>query len=111
MQFAPTPLKKKKTTRFRKNMAKPKRRRISNSLRLYLAWKQKWCCKKCGELLPPTFQVDHIRPLSEGGSNDVVNLQILCIECHGMKTFWETNLRAANMREEKTGVSKYFDFL
>ena len=28
------------------------------------------------------FHIDHIRPLSNGGSNDDDNLQVLCLECH-----------------------------
>lgn len=37
----------------------------------------------CGK---PAEQVDHIIPLSVGGSNDVSNLQSLCGHCHRIKT-------------------------
>ena len=32
------------------------------------------------------YQFDHIVPLASGGSNDVDNIQVLCIECHHEKT-------------------------
>ena len=32
------------------------------------------------------FHIDHVRPLSNGGSNDDDNLQILCLECHDTKS-------------------------
>lgn len=40
-------------------------------------------CQKCG-----TFghEVDHITPVSQGGTNDDANLQVLCATCHMVKT-------------------------
>ena len=32
------------------------------------------------------FHIDHIKPLSIGGNNDISNLQILCKGCHNSKT-------------------------
>jgi hypothetical protein len=40
-------------------------------------------------------QVDHITPLGDGGSNDKVNLQVICAYCHAIKTFAEARARAA----------------
>ena len=37
-------------------------------------------------------QLDHITPLSHGGSNDPSNLQALCACCHAAKTAWEVAL-------------------
>ncbi len=31
-------------------------------------------------------ELDHIVPISKGGSNDDANLQMLCKECHAVKT-------------------------
>jgi len=33
------------------------------------------------------FEVDHIKPLKDGGDNSVGNLQILCKECHKKKSY------------------------
>jgi 5-methylcytosine-specific restriction endonuclease McrA/DNA replication protein DnaC len=43
-------------------------------------------CNICSELLEKTFHIDHIKPLSSGGTNDRTNLQALCIPCHHNKT-------------------------
>lgn len=40
-----------------------------------------WCRKKLGD----KFDVDHIIPLSRGGSNGVANLCIACPSCNGKK--------------------------
>ena len=33
--------------------------------------------------IPHAYEVDHIRPVSRGGTNDFSNLRALCRECHG----------------------------
>lgn len=40
----------------------------------------------CGILLPPTFEVDHIVELRNGGKDEFSNLQALCNNCHAAKT-------------------------
>ena len=40
-------------------------------------------CRACGGA---ASQVDHIMPLSRGGTNDRANLQPLCHSCHSRKT-------------------------
>ena len=42
---------------------------------------QRHRCACCGVKLS-TYHVDHIVPLSRGGSNDKINLQILCAPCN-----------------------------
>jgi len=42
------------------------------------------CCRACNEKITE-FEIDHIRPLSNGGTNDFNNLQILCKSCHRKK--------------------------
>jgi len=43
------------------------------------------CCKKESN----KFQIDHIRPLANGGTNDINNLQALCLGCHREKCMEE----------------------
>jgi 5-methylcytosine-specific restriction protein A len=44
----------------------------------------------CGACeLNPSSMVDHIRPLINGGTNDLGNLRGICFECHRAKTAQE----------------------
>jgi 5-methylcytosine-specific restriction endonuclease McrA len=43
---------------------------------------QRGRCAACGTDVRDGFHVDHIQPLSKGGSNDKSNLQILCSFCN-----------------------------
>lgn len=52
-------------------------------------------CRKCPK---PSVEVDHITPLFEGGGNDRINLQALCVDCHLLKTAQES-ARARGVRE------------
>jgi 5-methylcytosine-specific restriction endonuclease McrA len=45
---------------------------------------QRNCCAICKMKLAQ-FEIDHINPLSRGGSNDRSNIQLLCSACNGAK--------------------------
>lgn len=65
----------------------PKRKRTLNAAdKKRIAAKQKWKCKICGGTLPARFNVDHIKPFADGGSDKESNLQALCGTCHDKKT-------------------------
>lgn len=54
--------------------------------------KQEPLCRECNKkgLLTPGNEVDHIHPISRGGSmTDPDNLQTLCKSCHSRKTATE----------------------
>lgn len=66
---------------------------------------QKWRCASCTELLPSSFEVDHIVPLWSGGPDCFqTNAQALCPTCHSLKTqreaiersrlFWQKRVSA-----------------
>lgn len=66
------------------------RKFLTPSRRNQIAWQQKWrCAGPCQELLPPTWCMDHIIALRDGGSNDLSNFQALCGTCHSLKTLQE----------------------
>ena len=46
---------------------------------------QKGRCAYCRRKLGVTYDVDHIIPLSKGGTNDRRNIQITCAKCNGTK--------------------------
>ena len=64
----------------------PSARHVSESRKKEVAYRQKYRCKMCFGLLPPSFQVDHIIPIALGGHNGNRNLQALCPTCHKLKT-------------------------
>lgn len=55
--------------------------------RCLIAGNQEWSCNICKvELFDGGFDIDHIKPLSNGGDNEISNLQALCKHCHKIKT-------------------------
>jgi 5-methylcytosine-specific restriction enzyme A len=50
--------------------------------------RDKGLCQPCARLGrdTPAREVDHILPISKGGSNSIGNLQSICIPCHRAKT-------------------------
>ena len=81
--------------------------RPTPAMRLHVAYKYKWTCFQCCEMLKPSFHVDHHVPLCEGGLNHIDNLVPLCGSCHAEKTQWENMMR----HMEKKNVSKYFSII
>lgn len=45
--------------------------------------KKQTTCVTCGT--DKNLSVDHIKPLSKGGTNDINNLQIMCVSCNSKK--------------------------
>lgn len=72
---------------------KPQRKQFGKTIRKQLLEKFGNKCAYCGS--PNSLEIDHIRPLSVGGTNDMSNLQILCSACNGKKN--------ANLRWDKNG--------
>ena len=64
-------------------------RNVSEKTKKIVAGGQSWKCAMCYDILPPTYEVDHIMRLEFGGSNDISNLQALCPNCHRKKTMLE----------------------
>jgi len=63
------------------------KRVLSRSLRIEIAFRQRYTCNKCGVFpIPPDFHVDHIMELQDGGQDVSENLQALCPACHAEKT-------------------------
>jgi 5-methylcytosine-specific restriction enzyme A len=62
---------------------KTKRIDIPEAARNYVFDRDNHTCQNCGATEKLT--IDHIIPLAEGGSNDLSNLQTLCLRCNTSK--------------------------
>ena len=71
------------------------KRAYSTTHRIEIAYKTKYRCGMCDELLVPTFEIDHIKELRDGGTDTYENLWALCNNCHATKT------RANTLKRDK----------
>lgn len=62
------------------------RKSIRESTKKEISYRQSYKCLKCFDLLPPSFQIDHIIPWSLSHDDSEENLQALCPNCHSLKT-------------------------
>lgn len=64
-------------------MAEAKRKPISKKLRMEVFKRDKFTCQYCGRMSPDVIlEVDHIKPVAEGGTNDILNLITSCRDCN-----------------------------
>lgn len=77
------------------------KRKYSTTHRIEIAYKSEYKCNMCQILLPPTFEIDHIIELQDGGEDTYENCQALCPNCHALKT------RANILRRDKAFKSVY----
>lgn len=58
-------------------------RRIGKKLRFEVFERDNFTCQYCGRSAPDTvLHVDHIRPVSQGGGDDIANLITSCMACN-----------------------------
>jgi hypothetical protein len=62
------------------------RKPIRESTKKEISYRQSYKCLACSQLLPPSFQIDHIIPWSLSHDDSEENLQALCANCHSVKT-------------------------
>lgn len=59
------------------------RQSIPKSIRFEVFKRDKFTCQYCGRKAPDIIlQIDHIIPVSKGGTNDLLNLIISCVDCN-----------------------------
>jgi hypothetical protein len=60
-----------------------KRKAISKKQRFEVFKRDSFTCQYCGRQAPDVvLQVDHIHPVAEGGTNDIMNLITSCTDCN-----------------------------
>lgn len=63
------------------------RKPLSKAMRFEVFKRDKFTCQYCGASAPDVvLEVDHIKPVSKGGSNDLINLVTACRACNRGKT-------------------------
>ena len=65
------------------------KRTLNQTTKKVVAANQKWNCNMCNNILDASYEVDHINPLYNGGTNEITNLQALCRNCHRKKTIYD----------------------
>lgn len=64
-------------------MSKQKRKGIKKSVRFEVLKRDSFTCQYCGAKAPDVLlEVDHIIPVAEGGTDDVINLITSCRDCN-----------------------------
>ena len=64
-------------------MTEKKRRPIPVSKRFEVFKRDNFKCQYCGKSAPEvTLQIDHIKPVSKGGTNTIMNLITACVDCN-----------------------------
>lgn len=63
-------------------------------------------CRIC--CVVPSTEVDHIKPLRQGGTHEPANLQALCGSCHRTKTARQASPREGRGKSLGTVVSGYW---
>ena len=65
---------------------KPKRIPVSKKIRFEVFKRDKFICQYCGRSAPDVvLNVDHIKPVAEDGTNDILNLITSCFDCNSGK--------------------------
>lgn len=60
-----------------------KRIQINKKTRFEVFKRDKFTCQYCGRMAPDVIlEVDHIKPVAEGGENDILNLITSCRDCN-----------------------------
>lgn len=64
-----------------------KRTQIPKSIRFEVFKRDKFTCQYCGSSAPEAIlEIDHIVPVSKGGTNEIMNLLTSCRDCNRGKT-------------------------
>ena len=66
-----------------KSESKSKRKPLAKSIRFEVFKRDHFTCQYCHRKATDVIlQVDHITPVSKGGTNDLMNLVTSCVDCN-----------------------------
>lgn len=79
-----------------------KRKPISKTTRFEVFKRDKFTCQYCGASAPEVIlEVDHIKPVSKGGTDDLMNLITACRNCNRGKTNRELSDNTTVMKQKR----------
>lgn len=79
-----------------------KRKPLSKRIRFEVFKRDSFTCQYCGRMATDVvLEVDHIKPVSKGGNNDLLNLVTSCKECNLGKSNVELSDDTAVKRQER----------
>lgn len=79
-----------------------KRKSISKKIRFEVFKRDKFICQYCGRQSPNVIlEIDHIEPVSKGGTNDILNLITSCKDCNRGKTNVRLDDESALAKQKK----------
>jgi len=85
---------------------------IKQSVRNEVLAKQRNKCNRCEKDLDMrAVHHDHIRPRSQGGGDEVDNVQALCPTCHSKKTHEDGKIWGSNKKETTQEEEEGFDMV
>ena len=78
------------------------RKKISKTTRFEIFKRDKFTCQYCGRSSPEVIlEVDHIIPVSKGGTNDIMNLITSCKDCNRGKSDKELSDNSTVKKQQK----------
>lgn len=81
---------------------KIERKGISKKMRFEVLKRDSFTCQYCGEKAPNVLlQIDHIKPVSKGGTNDLMNLITACNDCNAGKSNRELSDKSTIEKKRK----------
>jgi len=111
-------IKMAKTAQKEKNKPKTKRKGISQKVRFEVFKRDGFSCQYCGKTANVTLEIDHIMPISKGGTNDFENLITACYECNRGKGAKEIGVMPetleanyAKLKEKEKQYKKYLKLM
>jgi len=81
---------------------KPVRKAISKKVRFEVFKRDSFQCQYCGKSAPEVIlHCDHIKPVSKGGDNSILNLVTACFDCNSGKSDRELSDQSALAKQKK----------
>ena len=78
------------------------RKSLSKKIRFEVFKRDKFTCQYCGKSAPDVIlEVDHIKPVSKGGSDDLLNLVTSCMDCNRGKSNTELSDDTAVQKQKQ----------